>query len=60
MIFLRYLVKTITVLNFSAFSEAATNITEKCCHCEQIVLIDKLRSHVENVIKRKNSVPMRF
>ena len=50
----------INVLNFSAFSEAAANITEKCCHCEEILLIDKLRSDVENVIKRKNSVPMRF
>lgn len=37
----------------SLFSEAAANITEKCCQCEQIVPIDKLRSHVEACYQEK-------
>lgn len=37
----------------SLLTEASATITEKCCHCEQIVPIDELRDHVYTCVREK-------
>lgn len=37
----------------SLLTEASATITEKCCHCEQIIPIDELRDHVYTCVREK-------
>lgn len=37
----------------SLLTEASATITEKCCHCEQLIPIDELRDHVYTCVREK-------